>query len=246
MSNVKIGSIILRVLSVIAVLLIMVVVGTAIYIFLPTSAVGKTVIVPDVTGKHLINATNILCKSKLRVNKIYEEHSLEKNYIISQDPLPGTKVKSGRTIDLKVSMGNSMVIRVPNLQNIPLTEAKHHLNRLSNQKLQTGQISYIYSSVEKDYVIAQSPLPKTKLPENSKINLLISLGNRPLSFYMPELTGMKLDEATELVKKIGLRITRIREEISTEYERGTIINQKPLYGYRVTIGDGLTLTVANK
>jgi serine/threonine-protein kinase len=231
-------------MSLLAILLLIIVGGVVIFIFLPSSSYEKIVIVPDVTGKDLVSAINILCKDKLRVSKTYEVHPLPKNYVISQYPPPGTKVKVGRRIELKISSGKP-VIKVPDLQNMHIAAAKHKLHQLSNHTLHIGRLSYVYSSIEKDYVIAQSPLPKTKVAEDSKVNLLISQGNRPVSFYMPELIGMKLEDATKLIKKIGLRISRIQEEICDGFERGTIINQKPLRGYRVRVGDCLTLIVAN-
>ncbi len=241
MEKKKFDSIILRILTLLSILLLIVIGGIALFIFLPSSSsYKKTVIVPDVREKKLVSAINILCKDKLRVSKTYEINPLPKNYIISQYPSPGTKVKVGRRIELKVSSGKS-VIRVPNLQNIHITEAKHNLNHT----LHIGQLSYVYSEVEKDYVITQSPLPKTKVPEDSEVNLLVSQGNRPVSFYMPELIGMNFEDAANLIKKIELKIIRIQEEICEVPERGTIINQKPLRGYRVSAGEGLTLIVAN-
>lgn len=242
MEKKKFGSIILRILTILSILLLTVIGGIALFIFLPSSSsYKKTVIVPDVREKELVTAVNILCKDKLRVSKTYKIHPLPKNYVISQYPLPGTEVKEGRRIELKVSSGK-VTVRVPEITNIHIAEAKYNLK----STLRIGQLSYAYSEVEKDYVIAQSPLPNTKVPEDSKVNLLISKGNKPISFYMPELIGMKLEEATKLIKEIGLRITCIEEEICDEYERGTIINQKPFFGYRVTVGDGLTLIVANR
>lgn len=245
MAKGKIGSIIFRVSTILSVLLLIGIGCILLFIFLPSSANEKTVILPDVTNKDLISAVNILYQEKLKVNKIYEEHTLPKNYIISQNPLPGTKVKAGRRIELKVSSGKGNIVKVPNIENISVIEAKHKLRQLSNQALHIGRLSYVYSSIEKDYVVAQNPLPNVKIPEDSEVNLLISKGNRPISFYMPELTGMKLEEASEIIKKIGLRITRVEEEICDAPERGTILEQKPLRGYRVSAGDGLTLLVAN-
>ncbi len=247
-----IGSIILRVLTLLSILILIVVGGVVLNIFLPSSAQEKTVLVPDVTEKNVVGAVNILCKHKLRVKKEYETHSLPENCVISQYPLTGTKVKIGRRIELKISSGKS-VVRVPDLQNINIVEARHKLDSLS--KLQMGELSYTYSEIEKDCIIAQSPLPKTKVAEDSKVNLLISQGNKPISFYMPELVGMKLEEAINLTKKIGLKITRIQEVASLaeaaslsaqKYEQGIIVNHKPHQGYRVTAGDGLTLIVTNK
>ncbi|MFH1563286.1 MAG: PASTA domain-containing protein [Nitrospirota bacterium] len=248
------GSIILRVLTLLSILLLIGVGGIVLNIFLPSSSQEKIVIVPDVTSKNLVGAVNILCKYKLRVKKEYAGHSLPKNCIISQFPLAGTKVKAGRRIELKVSSGKP-VVRVPDLQNINIIEAKHKLDSLA--KLQLGQLSYTYSGIEKDCIIAQSPLPKTKVAEDSKVNLLISQGNKPVSFYMPELVGMKLEEAINLTKKIGLKIIRIQEvallaevapraeQIDAKYEQGTIINHKPHQGYRVTVGDGVQLSINN-
>jgi len=247
MPKVKISSIILRVLTLLSILLLTVIGCIALFIFLPSCSYEKTIMVPDVRGKDLLTATNILCKNKLRISKTYKIHSLPKNYVISQYPLPYTKVKVGRRVELKVSLGNA-IVNVPNLQHIHITEVKHKLYHLSNHTLHIGHLSYVYSSgVEKDYVITQSPLPGAKVSKGSGVNLLISQGNRPVSFYMPELIGMRLEDATNLIKKIGLRITRIQEETCNDPERwGRVVNQRPLQGYRVTVGDGLTLIVANR
>lgn len=243
MQKKHIGSIILRVLTLLSILLVIGVGGIVLNIFLPSSSQEKTVLVPDVTEMNIVSAVNTLCKYRLRVKKEYEEHSLPDNCVISQEPLAGTKVKPGRRIELKISSGKA-VVRVPDLQNINIIEAKHKLDSLS--KLQLGELSYTYSEIEKDCIIAQSPLPKTKVAEDSNVNLLISQGNKPISFYMPELIGMSLEEAINLTKKIGLKINRIQDEIGDKYEQGTIISHKPHQGYRVTAGDGLTLIVGKK
>jgi len=246
MPKTKMGSLILRVLTILSTLLLIVVGSILIFIFSPSFSQEKTIIVPNVVGKNLINAQNMLYKERLRVSKTYVIHPLPKNYIIAQNPSAGTKVKTGRRIELKISSGKGNVVKVPDIQNIHLTKAKDNLSRLSHNTLRIGRLSYTYSSREKDYVLAQSPLPNVKIPQESEVNLLISKGKRPISFYMPELTGMKFEEAITLIKKIGLKITRVQEEICDMTERGTILDQKPKRGYRVTVGDGLTLIVANR
>lgn len=239
----KVESIILQVLTPLSILLLTVIVCIGLFIFLPSSSHHKkTVRVPDVREKNLVSAINILYKHKLRVSKVYETHHLPKNYVISQYPLPGTEVKIGRRIELKVSSGKYAVVRVPNLQNLHITEAKY---QLSNSTLHIGRLSYTYSSIEKDHVITQTPLYNTKVPKDSKVNLLISKGERPVTFYMPDLVGMKFEKATQIIKDMGLRITRIEEKVCDEYERGVIISQKPLRGYRVSAGEGVSLIVTN-
>jgi beta-lactam-binding protein with PASTA domain len=59
--------------------------------------------------------------------------------VLSQDPLPGNKAKSGRKIYLSIVAWNSPQIEMPNLVDLSLRQAQ---NLLNSNDLQVGQVIY--------------------------------------------------------------------------------------------------------
>jgi hypothetical protein len=71
-------------------------------------ATPEMIEVPEVKGKNLREASEIIRKSKLKVGRIVERISKQpKSTVIGQSPLPGTKVPKGSDLDLRVAKGGA-------------------------------------------------------------------------------------------------------------------------------------------
>ena len=102
-----------------------------------------TLIMPNVTGKSMTDAENILIQNKLtlgKVNEIYSE-TVKQGTVINQIPKVGSEVKAGRSIYLTVSKGQEMVA-VPYLIGQHVRTARLSLK---NKGLETGNISYEFN-----------------------------------------------------------------------------------------------------
>lgn len=81
-------------------------IGSTVYVYVSKGPAQKFVNIPDVTGKSIDEASEILKKKGLDVQYEYDENSSEKkDTVIRQNPLQGGKVKEGYTVKLVLSAG---------------------------------------------------------------------------------------------------------------------------------------------
>ena len=79
-----------------------------------------------------------------------------------------------------------------------------------------------------------SPKPGEKVEKGSPVDVLMSLGMRPVSYRMPELRGMRVRDARQLLEEIGLDV-HVREVPGTTGDE--IVSQVPFPGNYVETGD---------
>ncbi|HOK41657.1 MAG TPA: PASTA domain-containing protein [bacterium] len=191
----------------------------------------KTVKIPDVQNLQVKQAQQILEKKNLKYIIEYKPSTkIKKDFVIYQYPEPEFKVKEGREIVLVVSSGQ-IIIEIPDFKNLPLVEALRIIGKLKekyeNVNFRVVNNSYIYSNiVPADYIIAQTPLPNTKLSDDVKISFLISKGEKNNIYIMPDLIGKNIDKIKRIFSKIGLNYN-VYEKVSTDYEENAIISQSP-------------------
>jgi serine/threonine-protein kinase len=93
---------------------------------LVVSSGPRTVTVPDLTGKSLQQARQILQKHKLKLGRKLAENASDTvpaNHIISQQPLPSDSVRVGASVDYVLSTGPQQV-PVPNVVCQTVSDAK--------------------------------------------------------------------------------------------------------------------------
>jgi serine/threonine-protein kinase len=189
---------------------------------------GGEVDVPDLTGKNVMEATQVLHLRGLTLKPVdtQNDFNVPKNHILSQDPIPGSRVKQNRTVRIILSAGPEEVT-VPNVIGKPLRNAQVLLRQ---NGLFPGKVVYIHSDqVPIDNIIAQTPLPQSKYDKKGKVDLLLSRGPAERSYIMPDLIGKKLDFAKKVIDEIGLEMGRISQE-AYEGPRDVILNQNPKPG----------------
>lgn len=190
---------------------------------------SKTMELTDYTGRQYEEAKEALEKLGLKVEREYEfSNEYEINEIMQMYPASGTLVKKGDTITLVVSRGpDDSIAEVPALTGKKLEEAKQ---LLSQANLQVGEITY-QESDKKDEpegtVIKQSYDADTKLPSDTKVNLVVSSG--PGEVTVPSLYGDTKTEASRNLENMKLKLGEVTEEYS-DYKKGTVIRQTPAAG----------------
>ncbi|MBK0368907.1 PASTA domain-containing protein [Flavobacterium agrisoli] len=100
-----------------------------------------------------------------------------KNSVVEQDPLPGTKVKVGRKIYIKINASGFSSVRIPDLIEKTYREAVPTLKALG---LQEGKITYI-PNLGKDMVLEMRYKGRNlkvgdRVLKNSKIDLVLGDG----------------------------------------------------------------------
>lgn len=207
----------------------------------------KEIMIPDLTGRTVRQAFQILSDQDLYIKKVGEQYNenIPDGSIIFQEPLPGSVVKKGKVIKVIISSGGQ-VIFVSQLVGRSLREAKILLRQTG---LVLGEETGIYSEeIKKDFVIAQDPSPEEIVARGSMINLVISLGPAreaevPL---MVNLLGQNIKSARKILRDMNLSLGEIKETVNDSVPQGTILKQEPHTGEIVDENTIVKVTVAKK
>jgi len=202
----------------------------------------ETVVVPELENKNAINVLEMLSDLGLNTKVKGSEYSpdVPRHHVIYQEPEPGTIIKKGRDIKVVLSKG-PQTFATPNLADLPRQQAEVIM---ANNGLKTGVITRTYSqSIKKDYVIAHTPDVGTEAQRNEPIDLLISLGPRPAEYVMPDLEGIGLEEAVQIIEQYGLTVGRIHSVYQEDQAANIIIDQEPVSGYYVQADQEVALSV---
>lgn len=238
-------------------LLLMVLLVAAIFIgffnfYLPNSTDhGETVTVPDLNGMKLSEIESFLGSRDLRF--AISDSSFSSDFppltVLSQNPVPGAKVKENRRIYLSI---NSMVpptIEMPNLIDMSMKSAQMNLQSYG---LVMGKVEYVpdlaQNAVLKQFHNGREIKSGQELPKGSVIDLTVGDGLGQNSFSVPDLTGMAIDEVEVLLIGQGLQVgSKIFVEDSS-LPRGQVVKQRPSADgdRKVRVGEQIDLWVAGK
>jgi eukaryotic-like serine/threonine-protein kinase len=203
---------------------------------------GREISIPDVVGKKSAEAQAILQGRGLGMkieDRLYNVAPVDT--IIRQSPASGSRVKIGQFDHVVVSLGPQKAT-IPTLTDRSIRAARIELLRSG---LQAGEISSFYSAgSEEDTVLQQDPTPGTSDVTSPHVDMLVSLGPRPLAFVMPDLMGMNLTEAEQRLTATGLHIGKSNVTPEPGALHGTVLGQTPLHGGRVELGSPVDLQVA--
>jgi len=194
----------------------------------------RTVEVPDLHGKSLLESNKLLANNSLYLKIEGEDYdpAVPPGIILRQDIPAGNKVKEHRGIKVVISKG-PRVKAVPMLVNETLTNAE---SLLLQQGLKMTKVITVHSdAVEKDKIIAQKPGPDEQMSDT--ITVLVSRGPYDKIYFCPDFKGMLLDEATVLIKKMELKL-----EMEGSGEK--VESQKPAPGKQIKTGDKIHLKLS--
>lgn len=197
--------------------------GTVVTLYVNVAEETKEM--PDVLGISLENARKQLdaLGLKVKVENDYSE-TVDENDVISTSPKAGEDVKLGSTVTLVVSKGKeTKTVEMPDLVGKDIDEAKYVLTKA---KLKVGDIEKQHSDIYVEgEVIWQSEDPGDEIKEETKINLIVSLG--PEETETPEQTETEAKTGYATVKMpvdnpIGGDVTEGTITLEVRYSDGTV------------------------
>ncbi|MEV6354188.1 Stk1 family PASTA domain-containing Ser/Thr kinase [Streptomyces hydrogenans] len=187
----------------------------------------------EAAGRRLADAGLELGTTKRAFSDVYERGT-----VMGVDPAPGERVRSHATVTLTLSRGPE-IVKVPNLRNKPLDEAKRIL---TEQGLAPGVVSTAFSTtVAQGAVIGSDPEPGTERAPDSAVALVVSKG-APVD--VPDVTGESVADATATLQEAGLKVTVAPERVHSSEDDGAVAAQSLAEGSRAAKGDAITLTVS--
>lgn len=201
------------------------------YLTFTVMSFSKTVEVPDLHGKTVVEANGLLSKGGLNLKVEGEEFdaSVPSGRIVRQDIPAGNKVKERRGIKVFLSKGPRFQT-VPDLVGQTLAEAEALLARSG---IRIDRVIRVHSTaIEKDRVIGQRPGSDERIRET--LSLIVSSGPYDIIYLCPDLTGKGREEAASLAEKLGLRV-----ETSGQGDR--VKSQKPKPNTIIRSGETIQL-----
>jgi serine/threonine-protein kinase len=191
-----------------------------------------TVIVPDLVGKDVVSALELLTDLQLntKVSGSEYSHQFPKNHVTFQEPEAGSEIKKDRDVRIMISKGTRNIL-MPNL--VALSEQQARMIMEENG-ISRGHLSRTFNqNIAKDQIMAQVPAPGVMITRGASVDILVSMGDRAAELKMPDLSGLTLDEAVFRVEKNNLAVGAIQSQFIKQKPRNIVIRQEPLAGYRV-------------
>jgi len=214
----------------VGIIIIMLIAGLTTF-FLSLKGIEKTM-VPNVTGLEIENALVELEEKALYpgIQLRYTQKIEDKGLVVGQEPAPGTSVRAGSRVVLKVSKG-SAVEKLDDYIGWDVDDLEAHMKSmvsiygplLSVKK----PIVKIYDNSEVGTILVQKPAPGTEISAATELELVVSKGplgqNRKVLNYI-ELT---FGEVIESVVKSNIQFVFTSQPAGRRDIPGTIVRQSP-------------------
>ena len=226
--------------SIFTALVLVVTVGMLLY-FKKTEV--KNVIIPDVTGKKPVEASNELTDLGFNVVTEYKYTSsdtIEEGLVVKTSPEIGSKRKTGTNIVLYVSSGEGVYL-VEDFTGQNYLEAKGKIEAQCecNVVIESETVSED-KKVKEDTVLRTEPAAG----ESSKLGSQIKIIIPEVEYKYPDFTsGYTVAKVEAFAKKHELKLEYKYQETSKVSE-GTILKQSRASGSVVTPGATLVITIA--
>lgn len=202
---------------------------------------GSPVIVPDLSGKTLQEATQMAEEVGFKVEEgdMVNDPEIPEGAVVSQSPEANTTAKKGTTIRVNLSKGPGDG-QVPDVRGKTEEEATQ---LLAANGFKVGDVSPGESDLEKGQVYEQSPEAGSVAKEGTTVDLKISDGSR-MKVAVPYLIGKDIDTAKSQLQDLGLKPGKITYESSSTYSVNQVIWQQYDANEEVSKGTSVKLTIS--
>jgi len=220
---------------------------------------GREVAIPKLVGMSPLEAERAGAASGLQVviERQFYSGDIPEGKIMTQMPLPGTKVRRGWSIRVAQSLGPQRVV-IPDATGGSERVAELNIRR---RGLSLGSIAHVsLPDVPIDQVISQSPPANASGVAAPKISLLVSDGPVPATYVMPNLTGQPLGSAMLALQDAGLKVGKVSvlpppssgepptapvapSTMAEPSPASMIVNQTPAPGQRIVAGGAVNFEV---
>lgn len=192
---------------------------------------GKVEKVPNVAGQNIAAATKMLEAKGFDVEVVDSVFidSTARLAVVKQSPEADASVKAGRTIYLTINRAVAPEVEMPSLIGFSIKSAQLMLQSLN---LKMGDTSYrpdiarnaVLEQLYNGTIIKQG----TKIPMGSTISFVLGSGLGNTDMDVPDLIGLKVQEALDLLKSMNLSAGPIIARTAvTDTLNSFVIDQNP-------------------
>jgi eukaryotic-like serine/threonine-protein kinase len=169
---------------------------------------GEEVKVPAVIGMTPVEAERAVIGLGLQVNveRQYYSPQIPEGKIMSQLPMPGTKVRRGWELRVAQSMGPQRV-SIPDVTGESERAAELNIVRRGLELSSTAELPT--ATLPPNQVMAQSPPANASQVAAPKTSLLLSTMPNPAAYVMPSFLGQTLGSASKTLQDAGFRLGNV-------------------------------------
>lgn len=169
---------------------------------------GQEVAVPPLVGFTPVEAERAASGLGLQISieRQYYSPQIPEGRIMSQLPLPGTKVRRGWQVRVAQSLGK-MRVTIPDV-----TGQSEHAAELNIRRrgLDVASMAEVQApGIPADQVLAQSPTANETQVTAPKISFLVTAAPEPQAFVMPSFVGQPLGSASRSLQDAGFRLGNV-------------------------------------
>jgi beta-lactam-binding protein with PASTA domain len=225
------------------VLLVAIFLGGA-WVAFQRSIVGRSVTVPDLSGKTVLDAIRVAHDAGLKVEdqstRARNDDKVPRDRILAQDPEAGSLAKPAQVVRVVVSLGAKQT-KVPELAGLPPRAAAL---KLVQDSLQLGSVSWYRDPTARVGIVAQDPEPDAPAGRNGAVDVLTNRGAPETRYVMPDLVGRDAEKTRAVLASRGFRVGSARYEAYEGVAANTILKQVPAAGSPVSSRDVVSLTIS--
>lgn len=169
---------------------------------------GQEVAVPSVIGLAPAEAERTVAGLGLLISieRQYYSPQIPEGRIVSQLPLPGTKVRRGWQLRVAQSLGPTRVT-IPDVTGQSEHAAELNIRRRGLDVASMAQVEAV--DIPADQVLAQSPMANATQVAAPKISLLVTVPAIPQAFVMPSFVGQPLGSVSRTLQDAGFRLGNV-------------------------------------
>jgi beta-lactam-binding protein with PASTA domain len=220
---------------------------------------GQEVSVPPLVGLAPAEAekTTAGLGLQITIERQYYSPQIPEGRIMSQLPLPGTKVRRGWQVRVAQSLGPTRVA-IPDVTGESEHAAELNIRRRGLDVASLAEVEAL--GIPGDQVLAQSPTANATQVLAPKISLLLTTTAAPQAFVMPSFAGQPLGSVSRTLQDAGFRLGNVSVAAPpAAADAGTsitvvaapaqaspasiIVSQAPAAGQKVAAGTAVNLEV---
>ncbi len=169
---------------------------------------GQEVEVPAIVGKTPAEAERAVAGLGLQieVERQYYSPQIPEGRIMTQLPLPGTKVRRGWQVRVARSLGPQRVV-IPDVTKQSERAAEWNIQRRGLEVASTAEMQL--PGTPADLVLAQSPPANASQVEAPKTSLLVTAAADPPAYVMPSFVGQPLGTASHTLQDAGFKLGNV-------------------------------------
>ena len=200
----------------------------------------RSVDVPTVVGSNVDTSRSALDQSGLMlvVAEDREDTAAPPGQILTQHPLPGSKLHQGERVNVVVARTPTLV-KVPGVVGQLLTEARIRLEKA--HLTISSVVEQAHPTLGVGMVIAQSLAEGAEVRAGTGLELKVSKGAEAVT--VPAVVGKGLSKAKDLLTQAGLTVGQIRRVSDDDRSPGVVLEQKPAANQALGKGMAVDLVV---